>query len=288
MRDRLGAAFEAGEEHGEIEMGAAKVGLRIGGAAIERDGEVHLLVVLGREAEIVPGIGEGRVAGHRDLPGDLRLGRAALRIEDVAEIEGEHRIVGIGAERRRIEPFGRGEVAASPPPPRPRARRSSTVRASAPIGMVSWPLNSASWPSISRKSWPFGVSTSLASASVVPRRPSAERRIEDARDVDAAGEKLAGLPRRDEVAIGEEVVDRLQHVEERQAGDEPRIEPGNALDLARRKRPADIGRRAGEAEPALQRQLADQRRIVGKRRRQPDTAVGQRPCPWRNGRARSA
>ena len=105
------AAVELGEQQRQVEVRVGIVGLRLHGAAVLGDGEIGLLLVLGRQGEVVPGLGEGRVARHRDLPGDLGLGRAALRLEHVAEIEGQHGIGGVGAHRRGVEALGRGVVA---------------------------------------------------------------------------------------------------------------------------------------------------------------------------------
>src|SRR4029434_9035496 len=89
----------------------AVVGLGLHGAAVLGDGEVGLLVVLSRQGEVVPGLGEGGIARHRDLPGDLGLGGAALGLEHGAAIEREHGIGSVGAHGRGVEAFGRGVIA---------------------------------------------------------------------------------------------------------------------------------------------------------------------------------
>src|SRR4051812_12045741 len=60
--ERFGAAIEAREEQRQVEVRVSIVGLRLHGATVLGDSEVDLLLVLRRQGEVVPSLGEGRVA----------------------------------------------------------------------------------------------------------------------------------------------------------------------------------------------------------------------------------
>ena len=103
-----------------------------------------------------------------------------------------------------------------------------------------------------------------------------DRRPQHVADRHAALQEARRLARRDEVAPGEALVDRLQHVEQHQAGDEVGAEPGQPLDLAAAHAAVDLLGRRQQAERAAQHVLADQRRRRRQARRQGDAAVVER------------
>ena len=142
--------------------------------------------------------------------------------------------------------------------------------------IVSWPESSASWPPTSRSSSPDGPSASRASARVPPRRRSAIEASQHVADRHAALQETRRLARRHQVAPGEALVDRLQHVEQHQAGDEVGREPGQPLDLAAAHAAVDLLGRRQQAERAAQHVLADQRRRRRQARRQRDAPVVER------------
>ena len=179
-------------------------------------------LVLGGHGEVVPGLGEGRVARDRDLPGDLRLGRPPLRVEHVAEVERQDRIVRIGAQGGRVEVSAVARSLRSSASSAS-ATRSSTLRAClverhGRAGRSS----SASWPDSSRSNSPrraFGQPRLREMAAAPAQR---DRRLEDAAQLDAARQQPAGFARGHQVAVGVALVDRLEHVEQGEAGEERR------------------------------------------------------------------
>ena len=106
--------------------------------------------------------------------------------------------------------------------------------------------------------------------------PQRDRCLQHVADRDAPLQEARRLARRHEVAPGEALVDRLQHVEQHQAGDEVGAEPGQPLDLGAAHAAVDLLGRRQQAERAAQHVLADQRRRSRQARRQGDAPVVER------------
>ena len=106
--------------------------------------------------------------------------------------------------------------------------------------------------------------------------PQRDRRFEHVAERHAALQEPRRLARRHEVAIGEALVDRLEHVEQHQAGDEVGPQPGEAFDLGPSQAALDRGWRLEQAERAAQHVLADQRRRRRQSGRKPHAAVVER------------
>ena len=75
-----------------------------------------------------------------------------------------------------------------------------------------------------------------------------DRGVEHVAERHAALQQPRRLARRHEVAIGEALVDRLEHVEQHQAGDEVGPQPGQAFDLGPSQAALDRRRRLEQAE----------------------------------------
>ena len=111
-RQRLVAAVEPRQQQRQVEVCVGIVGLRLarrgGTAATARS------VCCSSSAARARLYQASAKAGSRATAichATLASAAAALRLEDVAEVEGQHGIGGVGAHRRGVEALGRGVVA---------------------------------------------------------------------------------------------------------------------------------------------------------------------------------
>ena len=91
---------------------------------------------------------------------------------------------------------------------------------------------------------------SRASARWPPRRLSAIAASSTSPNATPRFRSRARLARRHEVAIGEALVDRLEHVEQHEAGEQVWRETGEPFDLGASQAAVDVRRRLEQAELA--------------------------------------